>query len=115
MTYSLAYSDPTRVNQFLTFSSVTGEISLETSDASLISDYTLTWTISYANYPSVTYTGTSFKVSILPCVITEIVPPTNTLDDINLQIGIDIEETVFNSFTQFPLCDYDLEYYLLID
>ena len=92
-----------------------GEITLETSEADHIGEYDLSWVILYDYYPSATFTGGQFVTTILPCVITEIDPPPVALDDIAFKIGIDNLDIVFESFPQSPLCEYDLDYYILID
>ena len=80
----------------------------------MINSYAFKWTIKYASYPQATVEQ-DITVDVLPCLITQIVPPTETLSDIEFTIGGDSTTQEFRSFTQSPACGYDIQYSLLVD
>ena len=71
--------------------------------------YTIEVEASLAEYPSKTI-STSFKVTITPCVVTQLNPVSTVLDPYD--IGLGPHTYNLNGFTLTPSCGYDITYQL---
>ena len=71
--------------------------------------YTIEVEASLAEYPSKTI-STSFKVTITPCVVTQLNPVSTVLDPYD--IGLGPHTYNLNEFTLTPSCGYDITYQL---
>ena len=112
--YKLVYASPTLVDQFLTLNPSTGSFSIAAYAHNLVGDYFFTWEVSYPLYPEATkYQSTlPFKISIKPCEVQSIEPPSTPLTKVEHIIRSPIQTIDFDHFTQVPNCEYNMNYYL---
>ena len=85
--YTLTYTEEAIVDLFMTYSQVTGDITIFPQELAMVNNYSLQWTISYPDYQESTPEIQIFQIKILPCVVVSINPPTTPIDPIIFIVG----------------------------